>query len=339
MMNTALRRNGYAELSYYSPKLEYNTLTKTYYVYFQPFVLVILTAWLIALFRALWTDDYVKKFGFMTLYSCIDLIALSIQDGFYSYAFTLKNNYFEYDLCYVYEIGSQPVPNTLILFSQWLRVAQAFQRFIILYKPMAYTKIFNARSVAVFFVVIVLALGSLATMSILSITFERVVIIDRSLMKTVEICRTPGFFANDGITATNVNVESILRSVFQSVLPSILMYIFSIASILLIMKQMKFRKQFQLRSTATVIASERLVKVTIVTTISFAILNIPRIILENMNLTIERQLSFEYISIVSSALYVINIPVNFLLFSWLSERFRKTVKQIWKRLRKQHSSG
>jgi hypothetical protein len=56
----------------------------------QPVVLLLLTVWLIVLIRALWTDDYIKKFGFMTLYSCIDLLTLILQDGFYSYAFTLK---------------------------------------------------------------------------------------------------------------------------------------------------------------------------------------------------------------------------------------------------------
>jgi len=338
-MNKAVLGSGYTELSYYNPKHEFNTLTKTYYVYIQPVVLLILTAWLIALIRALWTDDYIKKFGFMTLYSCIDLLTLIIQDGFYSYVFTLKNNYLEYDICYVFEICSQTVPHVLIFFSQWLKVAQAFQRFIILYKPMEYQKIFNARSVAVFFVAIVIALGSIATTSILSITFERVVIIDRASMETVEICRKPGFFSKDEITSTeHVSVESILLSVFQSMLPSIFMSIFSIASIIVIRKHMKFRKQFQLRSTATDIASERLVKVTIVTTIVSATLTIPRLPIEAV-FDKDTGLTFEYIAIVSSALFIINIPVTFLFFSWLSEGFRKTVKQIWKRLRKQHSSG
>jgi hypothetical protein len=63
------------------------------------------------------------------------------------------------------------------------------------------------------------------------------------------------------------------------------------------------------------------------------------LVLANMILNDELLQSFEYISIVSYALYIINIPVSFILFSWLSEGFRKTVKQMWKRLRKQHSSG
>ena len=255
-MNKAVLGSAYTELSYYNPKHEFNTPTKTYYVYTQPVVLLLLTVWLIVLIRALWTDDYIKKFGFRTLYSCIDLLTLILQDSFYSYAFTLKNNYLEYDICYVFEICSHIVPDVLIFVSQWLKVAQAFQIFIILYKPMYYQKIFNARSVAVFFVTIVIALGSFATILILSITFERVVIIDRASMETVEICRRPGFFSKDEITSTeHVTVEYILLSVFQFLLPSIFMSIFSIASIIVIRKHMKFRKQFQLHSTAPDIAS------------------------------------------------------------------------------------
>ena len=126
--------SAYTQLSYYNPKNEISTLTKTYYIYFQSCFLLLLIAWLIALIRALWTDDYIKKFGFMTLYSFVDLLMLIVQNIFWSYAFTHRNNYLEYRICYVFEICTKIVPHALLFVSQWLKVAQALQRFIILYK-------------------------------------------------------------------------------------------------------------------------------------------------------------------------------------------------------------
>jgi len=331
--------SAYTKLSYYNPKNEYSTLTKTYYIYFQPCLLLLLSVWLIALIRALWTDDYIKKFGFMTLYSFFDLLTLIVQSIFLLYAFTRKKNYLEYRICYVFEICTRIVPRVLIFVSQWLKVAQVFQRFIILYKPINYKMIFNARSVTVFFVVIVIALGSLLTKSILSINFERVVIIDRASMKNVEICRKPGFFYPEiQFTLTNhVTVDSILLSVFESILPFIFMSILSVASIIVIRKHIKFRMQFQAgrSSLETDIGSERLVKVTIVTTICFAIITVPMLPLFVVMPNADVVQTLEYISIVCSALYIINIPVSFLLFSWLSGGFRETLKTIWKRLTRQ----
>ena len=75
--------SAYTNLSYYNPKNEYSTLTKTYYIYFQPCLLLLLSVWLIALIRALWTDHYIKKFGFMTLYSFFDLLTVIVQSIFF----------------------------------------------------------------------------------------------------------------------------------------------------------------------------------------------------------------------------------------------------------------
>jgi hypothetical protein len=118
----------------------------------------------------------------------------------------------------------QTVPQVLTFVSQWLKVAQAFQRFIILYKPIKYKMIFNARSVTVFLIVIVIALGSLLTKSILSINFERVVIIDRTSMENVEICRKPGFFSPESQfpSINNVTVDSILPKLYNVINPNFL---------------------------------------------------------------------------------------------------------------------
>ena len=330
------------KLSYYNPKNEYSTLTKTYYIYFQPCLLLLLSVWLIALIRALWTDHYIKKFGFMTLYSFFDLLTLIVQSIFLFYAFTRKKNYLEYRICYVFEMCITIVPRVLIFVSQWLKVAQAFQRFIILYKPINYKMIFNARSVTVFLIVIVMALGSLLTKSILSINFERVVIIDRASMENVEICRKPGFFLPESQLPliNHVTVDSILLSVFESILPFIFMSIFSAASIIVIRKHIKFRMQFRSSTTSPAdIASERLVKVTIVTTIFFAFITIPMLLGFFFKPNADEVSAFEYVSIVINALFIIKVPVIFLMVSWLSGGFRKTLKNIWKRLRRQSTSG
>jgi hypothetical protein len=87
------------------------------------------------------------------------------------------------------------------------------------------------------------------------------------------------------------------------------------------------------------IASERLVKVTIVTTIFFAFITIPMLLGFFFKPNADEVSAFEYVSIVINALFIIKVPVIFLMVSWLSGGFRKTLKNIWKRLRRQSTSG
>ena len=333
--------SSYTEMSYYNPKAEYGTLTKTYFIYCQPIVFFLLTVWLTVLIRALWTSEYVKKFGFMTLYSCIDLLSLIVQDVFYAYVFTLKQNYLQYEMCYAFEFVTQLIPRNLYMISQWLKVGHAFQRFIILSKPINYRAIFNERSVVTFFIVIIVVSCSFSTVWFLLIDFERVVIIDKTKMETIAIGRKPGFFSKQDNTFLKdehkeIRIASI---VLDSVLPFILLSFLSIKSVFIIRKQIKFRKQFNLDRTAIVVTSERLVKVTMASTIMFATFTVP-----NLPIVIYLDISkydptifqiIEYSGVVSSALFIMGIPVNFLIFSWLSVGFRKSVKKILKHLRRQ----
>jgi len=340
-MKKATFGSSYTEMSYYNPKAQWGSLTQTYFIYCQPIVLFLLTVWLIVLIRALWTDEYLRKFGFMTLYSCIDLLLLILQDVVFAYVFTRKQNYLQYEMCYAFEIVAQLIPRNLYLISQWLKVGHAFQRFIILSKPIKYKAIFNERSVVTFFIVIIVVSCSLSTVWCLLIDFERVVIIDKTRMQTIAICREPGFFSKQDYTQSReYNDMKIASIVLASLLPFIFMSFLSIKTVFIIRKQIKFRKQFNLSRTALVVKSERLVKVTIASTIIFATLTVPNLPimiyldLQKYNQTMLQII--EYTGVVNSALFILNIPVNFLIFSWLSEGFRKIFKKILKHLKKQN---
>jgi hypothetical protein len=106
----------------------------------------------------------------------IDLLSLILQDVVYAYVFTLKQNYLQYEMCYAFEIVTQLIPRNLYMIPQWLKVGQAFQRFIILSKPINYRAIFNGRSVVTFFIVIIVVSCSFSTVWFLLIDFERIVI-------------------------------------------------------------------------------------------------------------------------------------------------------------------
>ena len=341
-MKKATLGSWYTEMSYYNPKTRYGYLTQTYFIYCQPIVLFFLTTWLIVLIRALWTSEYVRKFGFMTLYSCFDLLSLILQDVFFAYVFTLKQNYLQYEMCYAFEIVTQIIPRNLYLISQWLKVGHAFQRFIILSKPITYRAIFNERSVVIFLIVIIVVSSSLSIVWCLLIDFERVVIIDKTKMETIAICREPGFFSKQDDTYHKDEYKEmrIVSVALASLLPFILLSFLSIKSVFIIRKQIKFRKQFNLSRTAIVVTSERLVKVTIASTIIFAIFtlpNLPMMIYLDFYMKYDQTTlqTIEYTGVVNSALFIMNIPFNFLLFSWLSEGFRKSFKKIVKHLRRQ----
>lgn len=161
-------------------------------------------------------------------------------------------------------------------------------------------------------------------------------------MEIVEICRVPGFFSSEAIPSQDDHEQtmSMLYELFQTLVPLILMSVISIASIYIIRKQANFRNQFNVGRTVREIAYERLVKVTIATTIFFAINRLSNAIkLVVMYTTYEQTLyhTIDYIGYISNALIVLSIPFNFLFFSLLSAAFRKTLQKVWKRLRRQNT--
>lgn len=339
-MKKATLGSWYTEMSYYNPKAFYSTLAQTYFIYCQPILLFLLTVWLILLISALWTNEYVRKFGFMTLYSCIDILSLILQDVAFLYVFTLRQNYIQYEMCYLFEMFTQIIPRNLYLISQWAKVGHTFQRYIILSKPIKYRAIFNARSVVTFFIVIIVVSCSLSTVWYLLIDFERVIIIDKTRMETKAICREPGFFSEKDYTKSReYNDIKIANIALSSLLPFICMAFLSIKTVFIIRKQINFRKQFNLSRAAIVMTSERLVKVTIVSTIIFAIFTLPNLpLVIYLYLYMPEDLTtlktIEYIGVVNSVMFIMNIPVNLLLFSWLSEGFRKSFKKILKQLKR-----
>ena len=81
----------------------------------------------------------------------------------------------------------------------------------------------------------------------------------------------PGYFSSEAIPSQDdyEQTMSMLYELFQTLVPLILMSVISIASIYIIRKQANFRNQFNVGRTVREIAYERLVKVTIATTIFF----------------------------------------------------------------------
>ena len=161
-------------------------------------------------------------------------------------------------------------------------------------------------------------------------------------MEIVEICRNPGFFSSEAIPSQDDHEHTIsmLYEIFDSLVPLILMSVISIASIYLIRKQANIRNQLNVGRTGSEIAYERLVKVTIATTIFFAINRLSNAIkLVVMYTRYEQTLyhTIDYIGYISNALIVLSIPFNFLFFSLLSVAFRKTLQKVWKRLRRQNT--
>ena len=243
-------------------------------------------------------------------------------------------------MCYAFEIVTQLIPRNLYMISQWLKVGHAFQRFIILSKPINYRAIFNERSVVTFFIVIIVVSCSFSTVWFLLIDFERVVIIDKTKMETIAICRKPGFFSKQDYTYLKDEYKEIrIASIaLDSLLPFILLSFLSIKTVFIIRKQIKFRKQFNLGRTTIVETSERLVEVTMASTIMFATFTAPNLLVIYLDMQKYDPTIFhiiEYSGVVNMALFIMGIPVNFLIFSWLSVGFRKSVKKTLKYLRRQ----
>jgi hypothetical protein len=159
-------------------------------------------------------------------------------------------------------------------------------------------------------------------------------------METIAICRKPGFFSKLDYTYLKDEYKEIrIASIaLDSLLPFILLSFLSIKTVFIIRKQIKFRKQFNLGRTAIVETSERLVEVTMASTIIFATFTAPNLLVIYLDMQKYDPTIFqiiEYSGVVSMALFIMGISVNFLIFSWLSVGFRKSFRKTLKYLRRQ----
>ncbi|CAC5400975.1 unnamed protein product [Mytilus coruscus] len=327
------------ESSFYSPKKTVTDTTIAYYLFCQPIFIVLLVIWLIMSIRLIWTGNYLTKFALMTAYTSLDIAALVVQNIALIGVFSTKDYYIKYELCYVNEAASVFFPNSMRSISQWLKVGQALLVFLMFYKPLTFKVIVNAKASALYVTLSVFVSCTISvTYYFLHVRFERVMTVDKTTKKVKEICRYSHTFTDTSKRNRNAEfIITIINDLVQNIIPGILMICLFVGIRRLVKKQVKIRKRLQRESTERAISDIRLAKVTMATTIIsliFIIPGIPSTILLYTDLHTDETVHniLDVLASVTRVLLVLSIPINFLLFSWLSGQFRNRVLAILKRL-------
>ncbi|VDI79484.1 Hypothetical predicted protein [Mytilus galloprovincialis] len=327
------------EGTFFAPKKAVTDTTIAYYLYCQPIFIILLVIWLIMSIRLIRTENYITKFALMIAYTSLDITALVVQNIAMIAVYSTKDYYIKYELCYVYEAAAVFFPNAMRTISQWLKVGQALTVFLMFYKTLTFKVIVNARASALFVTMSVFISCTIsATYYFLHVRFVKAMTVDKTTKEVKEICRYPHIFEDIEKRYRDAEfIITIINDLVQHIIPGILMICLFLGIRRLVKKQIKIRKRLQRESTEREISDIRLAKVTMATTIIsfiFIIPGIPSTILVYTDLFyVESVHTFlDVLASVTRLLLVLSIPINFLLFSWLSGQFRNRVLVILKRL-------
>lgn len=91
----------------YCPKKKTDENAQRFHKYIEPCIILLCLIWHINLIRIMKkSDGFIKKYGFMVVYTSLDLLAISIQDAFLIAFFVRQQNYVEYMWCYAFHVGT-----------------------------------------------------------------------------------------------------------------------------------------------------------------------------------------------------------------------------------------
>lgn len=323
----------FIEKSYFLPKTEFKEQTRMYSVYIQPPLILLFVIWQIILFRQLHTKGYLKKCNFLVVYTTTDLMSFGTQSASFVYFLTVPKYYVEYELCYVFEITVGILPNLLFSFSQWMKTAQAFERFIIMYKPFTFRKFLNKKTVTVFVMITTTCSITISVFYVIDIKFDKVTIIDKYTFELVNICRRSDFFnlkKQQNPHQVLLHIVTISDTIFTAFVPFILMTMCAAKTALMIKEQSNFRRLHGNPISASEIAMNRLRIATVVSTVFFVVTLFPCMTIRLCTIFYVQvnPKVMNMFSLLLNTLYICSIPVTFILHAILSPAFRNIFKKI-----------
>lgn len=330
------------ESSYFSPKQIYSVNTQQFYIYVQPVIITLIIIWLILSLKLLWIKDFTKKYGLMTAYTCLDILAFIMQDIFLIIFLSSADNYVQYEWCYVFEAFTQYVPGCLHMVATWLKLGQSIRMFLIFYKPL-HVKIIlsNFKIMLYIFVSVVIScsisVGSFTT----TVTFGKAILMDRSTGNIKEVCRDDNFFkikSENSSRSKQAIAVQILIEVYKGFLPSLCMILLTGGILFLLKRQERMRTDINRQQTNREEADERLAQVTILATVIYTIVALPSLLVYILlQLKSESQIMhshsiYEVLSVLHSTFVICNVPITFIIYSWLSKDVRNNFYNLKKRI-------
>lgn len=311
----------------YMPRNMYTQTFQLYYIYIQPVILFTFILLQTAVIRLLNGRDFFQFYGLLTLFTCFELFSFLLQDIFLVIYFTAPFDYILYEWCYTFKIGTSSIPIFSLAFSQWLRVGQGLQRFIVIYKPITQKSYLRRRNVVIYCITSCLLSLVVAVMNLMyEINFEPVFVKD---VKTNTIIRTCRESDADMMTQKSSGILRIVTNSYIYYMPFILSTIAFTGTIYHLRKQMSFRKQNSLSQSNVERSMERLIKITTWLAILLAISSLPTITLDICMLFIHIDLNdMTKLSVVDTGMSMFSMFSTFLLLLWMTKDFRVAVKRI-----------
>lgn len=310
----------------YNPKNSNPHIIQIYYLYIQPFILLCFLFLQIKVIHLLWNTRFVQDFGLLTLFTSLEIFSFLVQNIFFIASFTSSKDYIMFEWCYAFKIATSSVPQFIMAITQWLRIGQSVQRFIIVYKPITFKTILNKTTVTVYLVVILLsALGIGAANFLNAVQFVKVYVKDRDTNEIVEACREVPVTNSVAYILTNV-----FSDVFIFVLPFVVMTATCVWTIILLRHQLLFRRKLKRRITGNDSPIDDLVKITIILTIVFALTCLPSTVAFSVERFYKPPLEIlTIVSLVNSILTLISMMTVFICQLWMKASFRRIVARLF----------
>lgn len=311
-------------------------------IYVQPVIFLVSFILLAVLHYLLWGPKFFHKYGYMSVYTIIDLTNLFLQSAILIITTFQNDDYIIYGMCYPFIIFTLVTPYALYFCSQWVKVIQAFHRFLIVHFPMSYRDYFVKKMIilalisVVFISIVLCSLSAMATARP-----ESVIIFDHSSNKLVDVCR----FSQTPLVSVSENeiTQPVSTALFVlgEVIPASLMLFFCLGLIRKLRVQDRFRKQFSQNGDSDATKeSERLSVIVSITTFFYIISTIPRFFemiytqfSQSYTCAVCERGGMSYIFIIDKIFKCVTPTATFFLFCWLSVSFRNLCKNMLPRFK------
>ena len=306
----------------------------SFIIYGQTVLSVVSIIILVFLHYLLWEPNFFKVYGLMSLYTSMDLINLTIESCLNAAIYFRGKKYIEFDWCYPYLTVQIAVPLCLCFCSQWLKVAHAAQRMVIVYFPMTYTRYFDKRNIVILMCCVIMLALTIAGVHIWKLSIQKVTIPDKEELEFVDVCIFGHKRMKDRRLRgdTDVLATTVIALILSEVLPLFIMSVLCVMMIKKIRKQNLFRRQF-LKSGEALDNTDKLLVILTLTTLFTVVSSVPRTVDYMISIATELGVTTadkrSIIQMIDRVLRNFSSFVIFILYGKLSGKVLQTLRQIF----------
>lgn len=284
-----------------------------------------------AMIYTVYEKDMFKIMKFMTVYTALDFSAMIISGTVMSIFLNLKRKYIVYDYCYFVLIICFHIQAFFYTCSQWLKVGHAYQRTIVILKPLDHKRYTNRKIFIVCAIVVTIVSATNVVLSSFGDKLEKAFAKDTTNNIIVETCRFKNTFVRNSFIEQITFASRVVDVTVSDILPLIGMLSLSHVLIRSLRRQAQFRAKFKINQAKQACNISRITRVIVLLNICFTVISVFSFCSKLLLLlNIDNSLVLDIMTTTATFSYVLSLPITVTIFFWLRVGYRSKIKKAFK---------